>query len=124
MTDDNEAVNREIRSRVADIVALTLSKVEEHNAKHLIPTSASSNVVRRLAEAGLLVTAEQGAPFRIFTEDEEPPFGESIDMRVASTGEYFTWTGKRWHWRDESDPQLHEAWPPSIKGPYFEVPRG
>lgn len=124
MTDLNDLVNREIQERAADLVALTLQKVAEHNAKHLIPTSSASNVARRLAEAGLLFSTERGAPFRIFTEDEEPPLGERIDMKAAKTGEHFTWTGKRWHYRDESDPQLHEAWPPDVKGPYFEVPRG
>jgi hypothetical protein len=60
---------------------------------------------------------------RVFTEDAEPPIGERITM-TTSAGDVLTWTGKRWHWGDSADLQLHDAWPPDVEGPYTEVPRG
>ncbi|AIG78420.1 Hypothetical protein AJAP_27880 [Amycolatopsis japonica] len=58
---------------------------------------------------------------RNFTDEAEPPFGERIQMRAAD-GWPLTWTGKRWHiGLGLADPSLHEAWPPCVPGPYFEI---
>ena len=61
---------------------------------------------------------------RVFNDDEEPPFGERIDM-VNRDGQRIVWNGKRWAEREYAhDPQMYEAWPPHrwlSDGPWFEV---
>jgi hypothetical protein len=61
---------------------------------------------------------------RVFIDDEEPPFGERIEM-VNEAGLRIVWTGKRWAEREYvHDIQMHEAWPPSnqnYEGPWVEV---
>lgn len=61
---------------------------------------------------------------RTFTEDEEPPCGERINL-MCTDGYRLAWDGKRWYDPAQGDHiSLREAWPPWDygPGPWFEVP--
>lgn len=60
---------------------------------------------------------------RYFTNDEEPPFGEHIEL-VDAYGTRLTWNGKRWYNPEEGGSlQTQECWPPYDygDGPWKEV---
>lgn len=62
-----------------------------------------------------------GRSVRWFSKEISPPLGEHIRL-MTPRGERLTWTGKRWFWdNDGDDVQNHDAWPPDVPGPYFEV---
>lgn len=58
---------------------------------------------------------------RLFTNDQQPPVGERIDL-VNRDGVRIVWSGKRWvEAEDEHDDQSYDAWPPrDHSGPWFE----